>query len=159
MMDNASVTRVDTGPEQISYRTTVARPAGELFTLLADPYQHHVVDGSGTVNATTSGPQRLSDGAKFTVSMKQLGLPYKITSRVTRFVPDRLIEWRHPMGHRWRWSFEPVGDGQADNAATIVTETFDYSGLGLRGKLLGLTGFDKRNGAGIKNTLTRLQNL
>lgn len=151
-MDSSSVTAVDTGPDQVTRRTTVARPAAELFALLADPYQHHVIDGSGTVNDTTAGPERLSDGAKFSVKMKQFGVPYKITSRVTKFEPDRLIEWRHPMGHRWRWSFEPVGDGQS----TVVTETFDFSGLGLRSKSLKVFGYDKKNGQGIENTLAHL---
>ena len=84
--------------------------------------------------------------------MKQYGIPYKITSRVTRFEPDRLIEWRHPMGHRWRWSFEPVGDG----SSTVVTETFDFSGLGLRAKNLKLFGYDRKNGQGIEKTLAHL---
>ncbi len=151
-MDSSSVTTDDTGPDQVTRRTTVSRPAAELFALLANPYQHHVIDGSGTVNDTTSGPELLSDGAKFSVKMKQYGIPYRITSRVTRFEPDRLIEWRHPMGHRWRWSFEPVGDG----SSTEVTETFDFSGLGLRAKNLKLFGYDKKNGEGIEKTLARL---
>ncbi len=158
-MNDTSVTRVDTGPDQVSYRTTVDRPAAELFALLADPYQHHVIDGSGTVNAATSGPHLLGDGAKFSVKMKQFGVPYKITSRVTQFVPGRLIEWRHPIGHRWRWSFEPVGDDPTDPQQTVVTETFDFSGLGPRTTLLKLTGYDKKNGDGIQKTLTRLHTL
>jgi hypothetical protein len=60
------------------------------------------------------------------------------------------------MGHRWRWSFEPVGDDQAGSASTVVTETFDFSGLGLRAKMLKATGFEKKNGKGIKESLTRL---
>jgi uncharacterized protein YndB with AHSA1/START domain len=158
-MDDTSVTKVDTGPDQVSYRTTVDRPAAELFGLLADPYQHHVIDGSGTVNDTTAGPQRLSEGAKFSVKMKQFGMPYKITSRVTQFEPDRLIEWRHPMGHRWRWSFEPVGDDPGNHPQTVVTETFDFSGLGPRAAMLKLTRFDQKNGEGIRNTLTNLHTL
>ncbi len=154
--DHTTVTRVDTGPDQVSYRTTVPRPVGELFALVADPYRHHEIDGSGTVNGTTSGPHQLHDGAKFSVKMKQFGVPYKITSRVTQYVPDRLIEWRHPMGHRWRWAFEPVVDSPAGTAATVVTETFDFSGLGPRAALLKLTGYDKQNAKGIETTLAHL---
>jgi hypothetical protein len=154
-MDDNSVSRVDTGPDRVSWRTTVDRPVIELFDEVANPWHHHRLDGSGTVTDTVAGPPRLSADATFSVKMKQFGVPYKITSRVTEFEPERVIEWRHPMGHRWRWEFEPVGGDDA-NPQTQVTETFDFSGLGLRTKSLKLFGYDKKNSAGIQNTLRRL---
>ncbi len=83
------------------------------------------------------------------------GLPYRITSTVTEFKPDQLIEWRHPFGHRWRWEFAVV-----EPTSTRVTETFDYRDTGRVRDLLKyyqLTGFARRNAAGIEATLSRLR--
>jgi hypothetical protein len=82
------------------------------------------------------------------------GLPYRITSTVTDLKPDRLIEWSHPLGHRWRWEFEPVSPSM-----TRVTETFDFRDTGSVKDHLGYyaaTGFAKRNAAGIEATLRQL---
>lgn len=151
-MSAADVTAVHTGAGHVSRQTVVDAPAGEIFALVADPHRHGELDGSGTVQATVSGPQRLSEGAKFSVGMKQLGVPYRITSTVTQFVPDQLVEWRHPLGHRWRWQLLPLAAGR-----TQVTETFDYSGTGVRGKLLELSRTPARNARGIENTLLKLR--
>lgn len=56
---------------------------------------------------------------------KMMRLPYRITSTVTALTPHELIEWRHPLGHRWRWKFEPLSP-----TSTRVTETFDYRDAG-----------------------------
>ncbi|MET0189576.1 MAG: SRPBCC family protein, partial [Pseudonocardia sediminis] len=116
------VTVVDAGARRVARRAEVRASASEIFDLLADPHRHGELDGSGTVRATVSGPSRLDMGASFSVNMKQLGVPYRITSRVVAFEQDRLIEWRHPLGHTWRWRLEPI-----EPAGTAVTETFDYS--------------------------------
>jgi hypothetical protein len=39
--------------------------------------------GCGTVVGTVGGPRRLAQDARFLVKMKQYGVPYRITSRVT----------------------------------------------------------------------------
>ena len=148
--DEISITA--TGANQVSRRTVIDAPAQELFDILADPRRHGALDGSGTVQDTISGPARLSEGAKFSVAMKQYGVPYRITSRVTTFEEGRLIEWRHPMGHRWRWQFVPLSPGQ-----TEVTETFNYAGLGPWTLALTVGGFPKKNGAGIEATLRQLR--
>ena len=85
--------------------------------------------------------------------MKQYGVPYRITSRVTQVVPDRVVEWQHPAGHRWRWELAPQADG-----STRVTETFDYSTVnGVQAKALELLGIPKQNAGGIEATLSKLQ--
>jgi hypothetical protein len=87
--------------------------------------------------------------------MTMFGMPYRITSTVTEFKSDQLIEWRHPLGHRWRWEFAAVTP-----TTTRVTETFDYRDTGPvkdRLKYYELTGFAKRNAAGIEATLSRLR--
>ena len=127
--------------------------AQELFAVLADPHRHGELDGSGTVRDTVHGPQQLAQDARFSVNMKQYGVPYRITSRVTQYVPDRLIEWQHPLGHRWRWEFLPQADG-----STLVTETFDYSTVGsVQAKALELFRVPQQNASGIEATLGKLR--
>jgi uncharacterized protein YndB with AHSA1/START domain len=148
-----AVTVVDAGRRKISRAVEVQAPATEVFDLVADPHRHGELDGSGTVLDTVQGPRRLGRDARFSVKMKQYGVPYRITSRVTDFDDGRVVEWRHPMGHRWRWELTPLSAGR-----TRVTETFDYSQVdSLRAKGLELLGYPQRNGAGIEATLRQLQ--
>jgi len=139
--------------QQVSRTVEVQAPAAELFELLADPRRHGEVDGSGTVLDAVKAPQRLSQGASFSVGMKQYGVPYRITSKVTQFADGKVIEWRHPMGHRWRWEFAPL-----TGSSTRVTETFDYSRVpGVVARMFGLFGVPKQNADGIEKTLSGLQ--
>lgn len=148
-----TITTVDAGPRTVSRSVALPVAAEEIFAILADPHRHAELDGSGTVKDTTQGPARLSQGASFSVNMKQYGVPYRITSRVTSFADGRTIEWRHPLGHRWRWELAPQPDG-----TTLVTETFDYSTvLGVQARVLELVGIPKQNAAGIEGTLRKLQ--
>jgi hypothetical protein len=148
-----TVTVVEAGPRKVSRAAEVQAPAAELFELAANPYRHAELDGSGTVVGAVTGPERLSADATFSVRMKQHGVPYKITSRVTDFADGRIVEWQHPLGHRWRWEFTPLSDG-----ATTVTETFDYSHVsGLKAKGLELYGAPKQNARGVEATLAQLQ--
>ncbi len=148
-----TVTIVDSGPRKISRSAEVNAPAAEIFEIVADPARHGELDGSGTVKSTVSGPQRLSQGARFSVNMKQYGAPYRITSVVTDFADGQVVEWQHPLGHRWRWELTPLSDD-----VTRVTETFDFSRLGgVKAGGLKLSGSLKKNAAGIEATLRQLQ--
>jgi uncharacterized protein YndB with AHSA1/START domain len=91
-----------------------------VFDVLADPAQHGLFDGSGTVKGQLSGPPRLYLGATFAMRMRWVA-PYLIRSRVVEYEEDRQIAWRHPMRHIWRYELIPVEGG------TQVTESFDYS--------------------------------
>ena len=143
----------DVGTRKVSRAVEVQAPAAEIFDIVADPHRHGELDGSGTVLDTVAGPRRLTQGAKFSVKMKQHGVPYRITSRVTDFDEGRVVEWRHPMGHRWRWELTPLS---ADS--TRVTETFDYSQVSsVKSKALELFGSPRQNTAGIEATLRQLQ--
>ena len=147
------VTVVDAGPRKVSRSVEVGAPPAELFDMVADPRRHHELDGSGTVVGTVDGPARLAKGAEFTVRMRMYGLPYRITSKVTEFIDGQVVEWRHPMGHRWRWELSSAADGK-----TQVTETFDYSGISpVRARMLEAFGSPKQNGRGIEATLRQLQ--
>ena len=120
-----TVTVVDAGPRQVSRSVEVAAPAAELYAMAADPRRHSELDGSGTVRDNIKVPAELAVGSKFSTKMKMYGLPYRITSTVTALKPNELVEWRHPMGHRWRWEFEALSPTR-----TRVTETFDYRDAG-----------------------------
>lgn len=148
-----TVTSVDAGPRRVSRTVEVQAPAADLFALVADPRRHGELDGSGTVGQTVTGPQRLTEDARFSVRMKQYGVPYRITSRVTELSEGRVMEWRHPFGHRWRWEFTQLSD-----ASTRVTETFDYSRVtSLQAKVFEVVGIPAQNAGGIEGTLRRLQ--
>ena len=146
---------VEAGPQQVSRQVEVAAPAAELYDLVADPRRHHELDGSGTVVGNIKAPATLVVGSKFSTRMKMLGVPYRLTSTVTALKPHELIEWRHPLGHRWRWKFESLSPTQ-----TRVTETFDYRDAGALKKRLKYyerMGFAKANAAGIESTLAKLR--
>ena len=83
-MTTSTVSTVDAGPQQVARRVLVNAPARDIFAIVSDPHRHPELDGSGTVrDIDVKGPHRLSVGDKFTVGMKQYGLPYKITSTAT----------------------------------------------------------------------------
>jgi hypothetical protein len=150
-MNQPQVSSVDVGPRKVARRVTVNAPAAELFALAANPHRHHELDGSGTVrDSTVKGPEKLSTGDKFSVGMKQFGVPYTIRSTATEIVDGQTVEWQHPAGHKWRWDFREVSPG-----VTEVTETFDYT-TARSPKFLEITKFDKKNGEGIANTLAKL---
>ncbi|AKN18381.1 hypothetical protein MHAE_12203 [Mycobacterium haemophilum DSM 44634] len=150
-----TVTVVDAGPGRVSRSVEVAAPAAELYAMVADPRRHHELDGSGTVGGNIKVPANLVVGSKFSTKMKMYGMPYRITSTVTAVKPNELVEWRHPVGHRWRWEFESLSP-----TLTRVTETFDYHDAGAlknRLKYYERIGAPKANAAGIEATLAKLR--
>src|SRR6201993_3124753 len=150
-----TVNVVDAGPHQVCRSVEVAAPAAELYGMAADPRRHHELDGSGTVGNNISVPSEIVVGSKFSTKMKMYGVPYRITSRVTALKPNELIEWRHPVGHRWRWEFESLSP-----TLTRGTETFYYRDAGAIKNSLKYyerMGFRKANAAGIEATLAKLR--
>ena len=146
---------VDSGPRRVSRSVEVDAPAAELYAMAADPRRHPELDGSGTVRENIKVPAEMAVGSKFSTNMKMYGLPYRITSTVTALEPNKLIEWRHPLGHRWRWQFESLSPTR-----TRVTETFDYHAAGAVKNALRyyeLMGFAKANATGIEATLGKLR--
>ncbi|MYR07369.1 dimethyladenosine transferase [Gordonia sp. SID5947] len=150
-MADATVTTVESGPHQVSRRVRVNASAAHIFGLVANPHRHPELDGSGTVRETpVTGPDTLGPGARFSVGMKQFGVPYTITSTVTAFEDNKVVEWQHPMGHRWRRELNETSPTE-----TEVTETFDYSTIKVP-RIIEILGYDKKNGAGIESTLRAL---
>lgn len=111
---------IDTGNPLIrSARIVIDAPADRIFAILANPHQHHLIDGSGTVKGRARGSERMTLGSRFSMSMR-IGLPYRVVNTVREFEPGRLIAWSHFSGHRWRYELRPINEG-----STEVTETFD----------------------------------
>lgn len=124
----------------------------QIFDILADPRRHSEIDGSGTVRDTLFGPDRLSKGATFGMSMR-MGVSYKITNKVIAFDPDTEIAWRHFGGHIWRYRLEPI-----DAQRTRVVESWDCSPMKPTAQLaVRLVGFPRRTRRNITATLVRLK--
>lgn len=121
----------------------------EIFNLLADPSQHQLIDGSGSIrNANSTAPARLSLGAKFGMDMK-VGVNYKITNEVVEFDEPKQIAWRHFGGHIWRYKLEAAEGG------TIVTEQFDWN-TAKSPLMMRVLKYPTKNRASIVATLDRL---
>lgn len=107
--------------DMVSASAVVDAPAEEVFEYVRRPANHAAISGDHSVRASISGPEALSLGDRFGVSMR-IVLPYRITNKVVEFEPGRRIAWSHVGGHRWRWQIEPEGEGRCR-----ATETFDLS--------------------------------
>lgn len=138
-------------PRTLSVSRVIAAPAAEIFDILADPSKHHLIDGSGSVGDSRSGPERLQLGSKFGMNMK-LGIPYIISNKVVEFEENKVLTWAHYGKHRWRYELEEVEGG------TKVTETFDWSTAAIP-KMIELMGWPKRHPANMEKTLERLDAL
>ena len=110
-------------PNTAAARIVINAPAAQIFNLLANPHAHASFDGSGTIEKSISGPERLYVGAKFGMAMK-IKVPYRITNTVVAFEENKKITWCHLM--KWTWSYELHDLG---NSTTQVTEIFDGSSL------------------------------
>ncbi len=111
---------INTGIERLKAGSIVIdTPASIIFELLAQPRRHSDFDGSRTVQGRLSGPDRLSLGAKFGMSMK-IKVPYRITNTVIEFEESKRIAWRHFGRHVWRYELTPI-----DQSHTLVVEFFD----------------------------------
>ncbi len=134
----------------VSVTRVIAAEPSVIFDLLADPAQHHVFDGSGTVMAGRSkNPERLSLGAKFGMDMKMFGVPYRMSNTVVEFVENELIAWRHFGNHVWRYQLEAVEGG------TAVTESFDW-GVARFPPMYEWVGYPSQHEKNIAETLARL---
>jgi len=112
----------DTGhPEIKAARIEIAASSSTIFAILSDPKRHKEIDGSSTITANISGPEKLELGSKFGMQMR-LGINYRITNRVVEFRENELIAWRHFGKWIWRYELKAIGPN-----LTLVTETFDSS--------------------------------
>lgn len=161
------ITFLDTDDDVITAQTVVhGASAEEIYALISNPRRHHELDGSGTVRRQVKGPEHPGVGEKTTQHMRMFGIPYRMTSTVTRAEPGRAFAWRMPTGHLWSWEILPAsvtgaGEGHGhEGAGLIIRETFDASqarlfGLPLAG-LFRLNGAFTRNREGIAKSLARM---
>ena len=140
-----------TKTKRVSGTIDIAAAPSEIFALLANPHEHHRIDGSGTIGAVVEGPDHLTLGSTFTMKVKQRVFGYSTRNTVVEFAEDRLIAWKHFAPHRWRYELTPLPDRR-----TRVTETFDYSGYGPFSWTVRWIA--KRNKESIDATLVRLKN-
>jgi uncharacterized protein YndB with AHSA1/START domain len=131
----------------ISVSKVIHAPASQIFDLLANPRQHVLLDGSGSVSSVKSAPNRLALGSTFSMRMK-IGLGYVTRNRVVEFEENRRIAWHHFALFIWRYELEPVDGG------TLVTETFNYDRPWAF--VIIAMGFPERNRAAMEGTLERL---
>ena len=124
-----SVTLNFVTPETESVTRIINANPEQIFTVLADPRMHRVIDGSGAVRDCKAKPERLTLGSSFGMAM-HVGVPYSMVSTVIEYVQNRRIAWqtRGPTaigkfvgGRIWRYELEPVDGG------TAVRETWDIS--------------------------------
>ena len=137
--------------QRVSVERTIAAPADKIFEVLADPKQHPVIDGSGTVKSAHGNPGRLALGSKFGMGMR-MGMPYMVRNKVVEFDEGKRIGWCHPARAVWRYELFPAGSG------TRVVETFDWSQSRAR-PFIQRTKFPQRNKVGMERTLERLDKL
>jgi hypothetical protein len=131
----------------IKTTTTVHAPIDVVFEVLADPSTHQAIDGTGWVREPLDGGKPLTEtGQIFRMAMHHGNHPesyYEISNRVEVFEPPRAIAWQPGQGPDdrgnlmpgtdiefggwiWRYDLESVG---ADEPATVVTLTYDWSGV------------------------------
>ncbi|MGB3412767.1 MAG: SRPBCC family protein [Microthrixaceae bacterium] len=142
------------GSEQkVSVSRVIKADAQKIFDVIADPTLHHVIDGSGTVRHASGKSRKLSLGDKFSTNMR-LYVPYRMSNKVVEYTEGRVIAWSHVGGWRWRYELESISEGE-DAGSTRVTESFDWS-TAKAGLYVTALGWPKRNLAGMKKTLARL---
>ncbi len=137
---------------KISVETVIEAPPETVFEFLADPRKHVQIDGSDTLRGTLTGPDRLTKGARFGMSMK-LVVPYRITNIVVEFVEGREIAWRHGGRHVWRYRLIPLSAG-----GTRVIESFEWDKAPLK-HVYEMVGVPRRNERSMRHTLDNLRRL
>jgi uncharacterized protein YndB with AHSA1/START domain len=135
-------------PRSISVSKLIHAPVSRIFDLLADPRQHVLLDGSGSVSSVKSAPKRLALGSTFSMHMK-MGLGYVTRNRVVEFEENRRIAWHHFALFIWRYDLNEVEGG------TIVTESFNYDRPWAF--VIIAMGFPQKNRAAMEATLQRLE--
>ena len=110
-------------PHTTAARITIEASPSKIFDLLANPKAHQLFDGSGTIQSSLSGPDRLYLGAKFGMAMK-IKVPYRIKNTVVAFEENKKITWCHFMKWTWCYELNDCGNGQV-----VVTESFDASNI------------------------------
>ncbi len=132
----------------VTAERVIHAPAQVIFDILANPYRHHEIDGSGTVREPRPGtPERLFLGATFTMDMK-MKASYFTNNHVVEYEENRVIAWHHMAKFVWKYELSPTDNG------TLVRESFNYSKPW--GVLIEPLGWPAKNQQSMEATLARL---
>jgi hypothetical protein len=119
--------------DRIEARRLIAAAPAAVFAVLCDPQGHVAIDSSGMLQSADGSPVTAVDD-RFVVHMDREALgdrplgKYDVTVIITRFTPDREIEWtvsgqiQPPIKHLYGYRLEPAEDG-----GTLVTSYYDWS--------------------------------
>jgi uncharacterized protein YndB with AHSA1/START domain len=141
-------------PYTSAAQIVINAPAAKIFNLLADSRSHHLFDGSGTVLNSIKAPERLFNGATFSMAMK-IKVPYRMKNTVIAFDDNEKITWCHAMKWTWCYELKDLGNGQ-----TQVTESFDASHVSSFSKWwLARTGAMERNPKWMAKSLVALKKI
>lgn len=154
-------------PRAVSVSRTVHASPGVIFGLLAAPSRHAELDGSGMVRGRPEGPSALTAiGDRFSMAMKQGGVPYRSVNVVVEYEPDRLITWetwgelggrRLVGGQMWRYELTPDASGNGGpGPSTRVVHTYDWSRARLARLVVELPGYPRRMPRAMESTLGQL---
>jgi hypothetical protein len=120
--------------QRLSVQRTVATDPATIFQILSSPSGHVAIDASGMLMSADGNPVT-GVGDRFDVHMDREALndyplgEYTVTVVITRFEPDRAIEWsidgvmQPPIGHVYGYELEPIEGG------TLVTSYYDWSNI------------------------------
>ena len=121
--------------ERMDVQRRITSDPASIFAVLCDPQGHVAIDSSGMLQSADGEPVA-AKGDSFVVHMDREALndfplgEYDVTVSITKFEPDREIEWtilgalRPQIGHVYGYTLEPADDG-----ATLVTSYYDWSGI------------------------------
>jgi hypothetical protein len=121
--------------ERIEVPRTIGATPEAVFRVLCDPQGHVAIDSSGMLQSADGEPVG-AVGDTFVVHMDREALndyplgQYEVTVSITRFEPDRAIEWtiigalKPQIGHVYGYTLEPT-----DDDATLVTSYYDWSNI------------------------------
>lgn len=122
--------------ERISATRRINASAGAIFSIISDPNGQVAIDGSHMLITAPDAKRLEAVGDSFVIDMDREALgdlplgEYTVLNIVTKFAPDRLLEWnvgsaeRGPLGHVYGYELVPDGDD-----ATEVTSYCDWSGI------------------------------
>lgn len=140
-------------------------PVSVIFDALATPTRHHEFDGSGTLDGSARGPERLGPGTAFSMAMHQGPARYRSLNRIVEFEQDRVISWatvgeyrgrRFIGGQIWRYQLVPQEPAEGDDlVSTLVLHCYDW-GAAKAAPLINLLGYPRRAAPSMTATLQRL---
>lgn len=148
-------------PRTVRVERLVPAPPAAVFDLLAAPARHAELAGSGQVLGDPIGPDRLHQGARFSMRTQQARLPYRSANEVIEFDEGARIAWqtwgviggkRRVGGQVWRFTLTPEGGG------TRVVHEYEWWRAKAR-PLIALLRYPQRAEPGMRATLERLEQL